>query len=209
MPGVGASGGAIRVIRVLRPLRSLGVLPGMRVLVGTIFKSIPMISNVLLLSVFMLLVFGIFGMQVFSGALRNRCFLLGPDDSGKEAATLLDLLPSEDSLFTFADQTCTNETTPFWPAFTCNEDAGFVCLPYKNIDDGYTGFDNMAMSSLTIFHIVTFDSWTHIMYAIMDATSGLSFPYCVVIAYIGGFFVIELFLAVIADTYNEEKEEEL
>lgn len=64
VPGVGANGGAVRVIRVLRPLRSLGVLPGMRVLVGTILKSIPMISNVLILSIFMLLVFGIFGMQV-------------------------------------------------------------------------------------------------------------------------------------------------
>lgn len=180
----------------------------MRVLVGTILKSIPMISNVLILSIFMLLVFGIFGMQVFGGVLRNRCFNVGPDDQGVETATLLDIYPSDDADNTYRDQTCTNATTPFWPGYQCKGE-GFVCLPYKNINDGYSGFDNMVMAFLTIFQMVTFSGWPNVMYSIQDGTSGLAFAYCVVVVYVGGFFVIELFLAVIADTYNEQKEEEL
>lgn len=84
-----------------------------------------------------------------------------------------------------------------------------MCLPYKNINDGYSGFDNILMAFLTIFQMVTFEGWNDIMWSINDATSGLAFAYSVVVVYTGGFFVIELFLAVIADTYNEQKEVEL
>lgn len=66
----------IRTVRVLRPLRTISALPGMRVLVGTIIRSIPMIGNVLLMCFFLFLVFGILGLEVFSGAMRNRCFVL-------------------------------------------------------------------------------------------------------------------------------------
>ena len=35
----------IRVLRALRPLRTLRFLPGMPVLIGSIFKSIPQVSQ--------------------------------------------------------------------------------------------------------------------------------------------------------------------
>ena len=77
IPGMGSNVSALRVIRVLRPLRTLSILPGMRVLIGTMIKSVPMIANVLLFCVFFFTIFGIFGLQVFMGVLRNRCFTVG------------------------------------------------------------------------------------------------------------------------------------
>ena len=74
IPGLGSNLSALRVIRVLRPLRSLSVLPGMRALIGTLINAIPMIANVMLFCVFFYTIFGIFGLQVFMGVLRNRCF---------------------------------------------------------------------------------------------------------------------------------------
>ena len=56
-------------------------MTGMRVLIGTMIKSVPMIANVLLFCVFFFTIFGIFGLQVFMGVLRNRCFTAG-DQSG-------------------------------------------------------------------------------------------------------------------------------
>ena len=69
IPGLGSNVSALRVIRVLRPLRTLSMFPGMRVLIGTMIRSVPMIANVMLLTVFFFIIFGIFGLLVFMGAL--------------------------------------------------------------------------------------------------------------------------------------------
>jgi hypothetical protein len=49
----------------------------MPVLVRTILDAIPKMANVGLLCAFLLLVFGIFGMQVYHGQLHYRCALPG------------------------------------------------------------------------------------------------------------------------------------
>ena len=72
-PGAGSNALALRR-RALRPLRTLSVLPGMRTLIGTVIRAIPMIGNVILLCVFFFTVFGILGLQLFMGAFRNKCF---------------------------------------------------------------------------------------------------------------------------------------
>ena len=61
-PGLRSNVSALRVIRVLRPLRTLSMFPGMRVLIGTMIRSVPMIANVMLLTVFFFIIFGIFGL---------------------------------------------------------------------------------------------------------------------------------------------------
>ena len=44
-PGVQGNFSALRTVRVLRPIRAISILKGMRVLVGTMIKSIPMIGE--------------------------------------------------------------------------------------------------------------------------------------------------------------------
>ena len=79
IPGLGSNVSALRVIRVLRPLRTLSMFPGMRVLIGTMIRSVPMIANVMLLTVFFFIIFGIFGLLVSWLTLRNRCFTVVGD----------------------------------------------------------------------------------------------------------------------------------
>ena len=70
------SGGmsALRSVRVLRPLRTITRVRGMKVLVSSIISAIPSLANVFLLCVFFFAIFGIVGLQLFGGTLRNRCF---------------------------------------------------------------------------------------------------------------------------------------
>ncbi|CAF0857896.1 unnamed protein product [Rotaria sordida] len=75
MPGDNLSLSAIRTIRVLRPLRAINRVPSMRILVMLLLDTFPMLGNVLLLCFFVFSVFGIIGVQLWKGLLRNRCFL--------------------------------------------------------------------------------------------------------------------------------------
>lgn len=71
MPNVSA----LRTFRVMRPLRSLRILPGMKLLVSSLLASIPSLFNVVALLSFIFFVFGILGLQLWPGALHGRCRL--------------------------------------------------------------------------------------------------------------------------------------
>ena len=185
---------AIRSIRVLRPLRTISALPGMRVLVSAMLNALPMMGNVLLCMVFMFVAFGILGMQLFMGALRNRCHEVTFVD-GVETYTPLD-----------DEMTCTTRIKLGFGGRLCEE--GQVCMPFENPNFGITSFDNFLWALNTIFQCITLEGWTPIMYWAMDATSGWAFIYFVVLIWIGGFFVLQLALAVVTDAYADEAEEE-
>ncbi|GMT06678.1 hypothetical protein PENTCL1PPCAC_28852, partial [Pristionchus entomophagus] len=70
---------AIRTIRVLRPLRAVNRIPSMRILVNLLLDTLPMLGNVLLLCFFVFFIFGIVGVQLWAGLLRNRCTLNLPN----------------------------------------------------------------------------------------------------------------------------------
>uniref|UniRef100_A0A8D3DI20 Voltage-dependent T-type calcium channel subunit alpha-1H n=1 Tax=Scophthalmus maximus TaxID=52904 RepID=A0A8D3DI20_SCOMX len=75
LDGHNASLSAIRTVRVLRPLRAINRVPSMRILVTLLLDTLPMLGNVLLLCFFVFFIFGIVGVQLWAGLLRNRCFL--------------------------------------------------------------------------------------------------------------------------------------
>eukprot|EP01043_Picozoa_sp_COSAG02_P049969 COSAG02_NODE_5076_length_4659_cov_661.394737_4_plen_664_part_01 len=62
-----------RTVRVLRPLRSIGMMPGVRLLIDALIGSLPGLSAVLMLIVFVFAIFGVLGVQVFAGTLDNHC----------------------------------------------------------------------------------------------------------------------------------------
>ena len=64
---------AFRTVRVLRPLRSLTVVPEMQKLVMSLLGSIPALLNVVVLLMFVFAIFGILGVQLWSGLLHARC----------------------------------------------------------------------------------------------------------------------------------------
>lgn len=53
----------------------LSLCAGMRILVTLLLDTLPMLGNVLLLCFFVFFIFGIVGVQLWAGLLRNRCFL--------------------------------------------------------------------------------------------------------------------------------------
>ncbi len=52
---------------------------GMRILVMLLLDTLPMLGNVLLLCFFVFFIFGIVGVQLWAGLLRQRCYLELPE----------------------------------------------------------------------------------------------------------------------------------
>jgi Ion transport protein len=64
---------SVRVFRVLRPLKSISALPGLQKLVVSMLKALPQLVSVVILLSQVMLIFGILGLQLFSGTLHARC----------------------------------------------------------------------------------------------------------------------------------------
>jgi len=62
----------------------LVVCEGLRILVMLLLDTLPMLGNVLMLCFFVFFIFGIVGVQLWSGRLRNRCYLVLPENISAE-----------------------------------------------------------------------------------------------------------------------------
>ena len=83
-------------------------------------------------------------------------------------------------------------------------------LEYDGIRDidlimyGIPGFDNVFQGFLTIFQILTLESWVYLMYNFSDAGSPeVSVIFFVLVVLLGAFFTMNLVLAIIVDSFNE------
>lgn len=54
---------SLRTLRALRPLKSINAIPSMRRLVVTLFSSLPALFNVSIFLSFIIILFGILGLQ--------------------------------------------------------------------------------------------------------------------------------------------------
>ena len=68
---------AVRSVRALRPLRTVQRLPGMRRQVTTLILALPKLRDVAFLSAFIMVIFGVLGVQLFQGTLLYRCYAPG------------------------------------------------------------------------------------------------------------------------------------
>ncbi|KOO31481.1 voltage-gated sodium channel [Chrysochromulina tobinii] len=75
--------------------------------------------------------------------------------------------------------------------------AGETCSYFDdNINYGATNFDNFGWASIQVFQTISFDGWTPTMYAMLNTTGQpLVLVYFLLLIVLGGFFIVNLFLA--------------
>jgi len=64
---------------------------GLRILVMLLLDTLPMLGNVLMLCFFVFFIFGIVGVQLWAGRLRNRCYLVLPDNVSADGSVQMTL----------------------------------------------------------------------------------------------------------------------
>ena len=194
---------ALRTLRALRPLRTLRFVPGMPTLISSIFKAIPPLGSVAGLCAFLFLIFGIVGEELFEGSLHYHC--VKPSDIHEDGHRLLLEMDGHGRFLKGGGGG--GEKVPFCrggdPAL-CAE--GEVCHYFMTNPPGQSShFDSVIAAAMAIVQVITFDTWSNVMYDLMKAFSDYVWIYFFLVAMLGGFFVVNLFLAVVFDEFMRSK----
>uniref|UniRef100_A0A8C4IUE0 Sodium channel protein n=1 Tax=Dicentrarchus labrax TaxID=13489 RepID=A0A8C4IUE0_DICLA len=201
---------ALRTFRVLRALKTISVIPGLKTIVGALIQSVKKLSDVMILTVFCLSVFALIGLQLFMGNLRNKC-VIWPINmteqylaNGSRVTVLLSVyfianfyfLPGQlDALL------CGNSSD----SGRCPE--GFSCMKAgRNPNYGYTSFDSFGWAFLTLFRLMTQDFWENLYMLTLRAAGKTYMIFFVLVIFVGSFYLVNLILAVVAMAYEEQNQ---
>lgn len=64
---------ALRTFRVLRALKTVAIVPGLKTIVGAVIESVKNLRDVIILTMFSLSVFALMGLQIYMGVLTQKC----------------------------------------------------------------------------------------------------------------------------------------
>ncbi|GAB5365090.1 hypothetical protein AAMO2058_001026900 [Amorphochlora amoebiformis] len=165
------------MIRLLRPLRTISSVRGMRYMVASLGLSIPRLSGVLLLLMFAFIVFGVVGMQYFGGRFRYRCV-------NSEGESL-------------KHRFC-------GPEYGCPLDYNCVYTE-TNPNRGVTGFDNTAQAWLTILQCMSLEGWYEVSVYAMESTSVAAIIYFIALIVLCSFFIANLVVAIVFAAYKKQR----
>ena len=212
----------VRAVRALRPLRALKRIAGMPVLINSLLAAMPKLGDVAMLVGLLVVIFGIAGTEEFKGTLHYRCARTGFNETPGHPSLLAEysdysrIADGRRRLRTAGPAAGVNE---FDTATYCDPHAmvdvcsargdGSRCAYFdENLHHGVTSFDNFGWTTVIILQAITFDAWTISMYG-LEAV--LSSPFAAIffylpIVFIGGFFLVQLFLAVLFQQFVEIQE---
>ncbi|EFN62327.1 Sodium channel protein 60E [Camponotus floridanus] len=192
----------LRTFRVLRALKTVSIMPGLKTIINALLHSFKQLAEVMTLTIFCLMVFALFALQVYMGELRNKCVRQQEPNT-----TQIDWVEwtwnSSNWAFNEDEEPiiCGNVTG----ARHCNESYTCLCVG-PNPNHGYTNFDNFLWSMLTTFQLITLDYWEDVYNKVLSACGPISVSFFTVVVFFGSFYLLNLMLAVVALSYEEEAE---
>ncbi|KAJ7317889.1 hypothetical protein JRQ81_004051 [Phrynocephalus forsythii] len=202
---------ALRTFRVLRALKTISVIPGLKTIVGALIQSVKKLSDVMILTVFCLSVFALIGLQLFMGNLRNKCVIwpinlnetyLGNGTKGFDWEEYTNNVSNFYTLPGFLDPLlCGNSSD----AGQCPE--GYTCMKAgRNPNYGYTSFDTFSWAFLALFRLMTQDFWENLYQLTLRAAGKTYMIFFVLVIFVGSFYLVNLILAVVAMAYEEQNQ---
>ncbi|XP_067265956.1 sodium channel, voltage-gated, type I-like, alpha isoform X3 [Chanodichthys erythropterus] len=202
---------ALRAFRVLRALKTISVIPGLKTIVGALIQSVKKLSDVMILTLFCLSVFALVGLQLFMGVLKHKCVFYN--------SSIIPDKPEECYNSTICKAYINDRSNHYVPtgkkdALICGRSSdaghcpeGFVCLKASpNPDYGYTSFDSFGWAFLSLFRLMTQDYWENLYQQTLRAAGKTYMIFFVLVIFLGSFYLVNLILAVVAMAYDEQNQ---
>ncbi|KAK3818697.1 MAG: Ion transport protein-domain-containing protein [Benniella sp.] len=187
-----------KAVSALRTLRLINITLSNWTPLKSLKKSVPLLLNITLSIAFLFLIFSLVGVQSFKGSFRRRCVL-----ASNHSAILTDRFcgghyntsdpEGKSSYLTIDDQLST--TAP--KGYTCP--ASYVCKDTGINYDSDLSFDWIIPSMIQVYILMTGQTWTDMMYKVMNSEHAWSSLYFVLVILIMNFWILNLFVAVILD----------
>ena len=181
LPGFG-NYTVLRAVRVLRALRMVNRVKSLKLIVESLLGSLSDLGNVSALFTLFLFLMSIVGVNLFAGKMHFRCTVPGAD------------APVADTALCVEDADCSApEACVYWPVGPC-----FGALSY----------DNVISAFASIFQAVTLEGWVDQMYMLRKTAGEASAViFFLVLVLVGSHFIVNLFLAVLFESFNKAQEE--
>ncbi|XP_052873705.1 sodium channel protein 60E-like [Anopheles cruzii] len=195
----------LRTFRVLRALKTVSIMPGLKTIINALLHSFKQLAEVMTLTIFCLMVFALFALQVYMGELRNKCVKRLPEDWTNVTHEEWYMWVNDTQNWIYDEEglpmLCGNLTGARHcpPEYTC------LCVG-ENPNHGYTNFDNFMWSMLTTFQLITLDYWENVYNMVLATCGPMSVSFFTVVVFFGSFYLINLMLAVVALSYEEESQ---
>ncbi|XP_069697315.1 sodium channel protein para isoform X12 [Periplaneta americana] len=197
---------ALRTFRVLRALKTVAIVPGLKTIVGAVIESVKNLRDVIILTMFSLSVFALMGLQIYMGVLTQKCVKNFPSDGSWGNLT-------DENWFSF----CSNKSHWYIPDDTieyplCGNSSGagtcppgYTCLQGfgDNPNYGYTSFDTFGWAFLSAFRLMTQDYWENLYQLVLRSAGPWHMLFFIVIIFLGSFYLVNLILAIVAMSYDE------
>ncbi|CAG5093745.1 Similar to Ca-alpha1D: Voltage-dependent calcium channel type D subunit alpha-1 (Drosophila melanogaster) [Cotesia congregata] len=177
---------ALRAFRVLRPLRLVSGVPSLQVVLNSILRAMIPLLHIALLVLFVIIIYAIIGLELFSGKMHKTC------RSNITDKIMENPHPCGESGF---------QCSSLGPEYFCSRQY------WEGPNDGITNFDNFGLAMLTVFQCITLEGWTDVLYDIEDAMgSTWQWLYFISMVILGAFFVMNLILGVLSGEFSKERE---
>ncbi|KAI0338514.1 hypothetical protein BDW22DRAFT_1362860 [Trametopsis cervina] len=194
--------GVFRALSVLRIARLLAITSGTTTIMRSLKTARPMLASVAYFVIFAMILFSIIGIQSFKGSFRRNCYLLPVNGEGE--------LPLGQSCGAYIDPVSrnvmgyingSNENASATKGFVCP--LGQICREGPdNPNAGVESFDTIYYAALQVFIVSSANGWSPLMYQMMDAEFFVSCFFFIVCLIVLNFWLINLFVAVITNTFS-------
>ncbi|XP_058457332.1 sodium channel protein para isoform X47 [Malaya genurostris] len=196
---------ALRTFRVLRALKTVAIVPGLKTIVGAVIESVKNLRDVIILTMFSLSVFALMGLQIYMGVLTQKCIKEFPLDGswGNLTHENWDRHNSNDSNWYWSEAGDTPLCGNSSGAGQCED--GYICLQGfgDNPNYGYTSFDTFGWAFLSAFRLMTQDYWENLYQLVLRSAGPWHMLFFIVIIFLGSFYLVNLILAIVAMSYDE------
>jgi hypothetical protein len=219
----------LRLTRLFKPLSKLIVFSELDTIFISIGKSLKPMATVLLFIWFVMVLFGIIGMTIWGkGSFRRRCVWVDtldiklPEQSCKRDQLFVGFpYCTKPPLNMKNNSACFANTTSQRKQATAREDrqpAGLdnscgpfqLCLDIGNPNLGFTSFDHLPVSLLSLFQVLSGDDDVGILWRGIEsepASRALTTIYFLVFCFLVLHVLINIFVAVFASIFAEIREE--
>ncbi|XP_062560179.1 voltage-dependent calcium channel type A subunit alpha-1-like isoform X6 [Armigeres subalbatus] len=181
---------SLRVLRVLRPLKTIKRVPKLKAVFDCVVGSLKNVINILIVYILFQFIFAVIAVQLFNGK-----FFYCSDDSKHNS------IDCQGSYFVF------------------DEVDGMPKKADREWKTQYFNYDNVATAMLTLFAVQTGEGWPQVLQNSMAATYEDQGPiqnfriemsiFYVVYFVVFPFFFVNIFVALIIITFQEQGEAEL